>query len=265
MNRERRMVANRRSQILAFVVAVIVTTGAHADFSVTQTVGDLSARVSFAQDGNNLSVTLENISMANVAASAELLTGVFFDISGATLNPLRAALTAGSWIEFADVADQDPDNPIRIAGDGLGFDRGFRFELGGEWGYRSDLPPGAIPTGATHVIASAGLDGLLGADHLLPGENLDNPIAPDGMNSGILSTGNIAGSGNPVVTGAVPLINNGVIFTFSGLPGSFDLENNISAVTFNYGTDLNVIPAPPAVLLALMGLGLAGWVKHRAS
>lgn len=262
------MAVNRRNQIVAFVVGMAVTTAARADFSVTQTFGELSAQVTFAQVGENLQVTLENISTFDVLCPSDLLTGVFFNISGATLNRVRAVLTTDSYIEFAGAADQDqdPNNPIGIVGDGLGFDNGFGYELGGEWGYRSDLAPGLIPTGATHVIASAGLDGLVGPFDRFPGENLDDPIAPDGMNYGILSADNVAGSGNAPVTGDEPLIQNGVIFTFSGLGQEpFDLRSNISDVAFNYGTGLNVVPAPPAVLLAFAGLGLVCWIKRRAS
>ncbi len=59
---------------------------------------------------------------------------------------------------------------------------------------------------------------------------------------------------------------HGATFTLSGLGlDPFDLENNISAIAFNYGTDLNVIPAPPAALLGVLGLALVGWIPRRAS
>ncbi len=251
------MKAKHLSSGLALAAVMAITPVTHADFSFTQSWGDLLAKVTFAQDGGNLVVTLENISTFDVLNPTDVLTGVFFNISGATLTPFSATLAGGSTIVFPLAADQ----PAAQA-DGLDIND----EFGGEWGYRSDLSAGLIPTGATHVIAAVGLEDLVGPPDLFPGDDLDKPDAPDGINYGILSMGDDSSTGTPNVKGTEPLIKNGALFTLSGLGlDPFDLENNITAIAFNYGTDLNVIPAPPAALLGLLGLGLAGWVSRRAS
>ena len=244
------------------VVIVGFTAAARADLVYTQTIGELSARVTFAQDADNLDnllVTLENISPYDVVRPSQLLTGVFFNITGATLTTERAVLTDGSVVRFGYMADYEP---LGDPTDGLD----SNYEVGGEWGYRSDLAEGLIFTGATHVIASAGLEDLVGVDHLFPGEDIDSPLSPNGLNYGILSEGDDWTTGNTPVTGTEPLIDNGVIFTLSGLGGGvFDVKSNITDIAFNYGTDLNVVPAPPAALLGLVGLALVGWVKRKVS
>jgi hypothetical protein len=71
--------------------------------------------------------------------------------------------------------------------------------------------------------------------------------------------------GNSKVTGAVPLVQDGVVFTLSGLPDDFVLEGSISDVMFNYGTGFNPVPAPGACALGVLGLGLVGWCRRRFS
>ena len=97
----------------------------------------------------------------------------------------------------------------------------------------------------------------MGEFELFQGENIDGSEAPDGANYGILSPGDIWDSGNRDVTGAEPLIKSGVVFAFEGLGfRAFSLQDNISAISFRYGTDkLPVVPIPSAVFLALLGLG----------
>jgi hypothetical protein len=232
---------------LAFVVLPILIaslTGAvFADLSRTYTEGNLAARATFAQDGTSLVVTLENISPFDVTVPEEVLTAVYFDIPGVTLTPVKAVPTPGSQVLFP------------VMGDGLDSNG----EVGSEWAFRDDLTCGPTCT----VIAGSGLDDTLGPPHLFPGEPLWHPVSPNGLGYGITSGGDDPSLGNAKVTGAVPLIQNGLVFTLTGLPPGFDLEGNLGRVEFNYGTEFSPTPAPGAVVLGAIGLALVGWWKRR--
>lgn len=201
--------------------------------------GDLAASASFEAVGANLIVTLTNTSQFDVDAPPDLLTAVFFEVSGAplTLTTVSAVLAPGSTVLFGGT---DPGDVV-----------------GGEWEYEDSFA-NPTPGGADYGIGSAGLN-LFGAGQMFPGNNLQGPPNVDGMQYGITSAGDNPATGNMAVTGANALIKNSVVFTLSGLPANFDV-NRIFGVNWQYGTDLSEpnIPEPAtAVLLALGGLALA--------
>jgi hypothetical protein len=81
------------------------------------------------------------------------------------------------------------------------------------------------------------------------------------MQYGIVSAGNIAGTGNQAVTGSNPLIDNSVVFTFSVSP-NFN-PYLITNVAFQYGTSFSEprlsVPEPSSLLLlALSSVFVAG-------
>lgn len=72
----------------------------------SQTVGSLSASVSFDVSGSDLLVVLSNTSSADVMVPVDVLTAVFFDIAGdPTLTPSSAVLSAGSVVLFGGTTD----------------------------------------------------------------------------------------------------------------------------------------------------------------
>lgn len=196
-----------------------------------------SAEVEFAVSGSNLLVTLTNTGPNDVLVPADVLTAVFFDVSGQSLalTPVSGYLAGGSVVYY-DPNGQPPGG-----------------DIGGEWAYRSGINNG--PTSASYGISSVGLD-IFGPGDLFPGANLSGPTSPDGLQYGLLPAADDPMTGNGGVTGSGGLINNSVVMTLSGLPDNFDL-GRIGNVYFLYGTSIDeggFTPTPGAAVLA----GVAG-------
>lgn len=230
------------------MLTILVMTGVAmaAPVTFTGTLGSLASSATFDTSGNNLVVTLTNISTADVLIPSDVLTAVFFD-SGATLTPQSALLNAGSTVFFGS--------------DGGG-------NVGGEWAYGSGLA--GAPGGATQGISSSGF-GLFGAGNF-NGPDLEPPAAVDGVQYGITSAGDNPATGNAAVTGNNALIQNSVVFTLSGLPAGFDPFASISHVSFQYGTALTEPNIPPDVpepgfygilMAGLSGLVFMSWRRRK--
>ncbi|MGE3107427.1 MAG: XDD4 family exosortase-dependent surface protein [Phycisphaerales bacterium] len=216
--------------------------------TVSGSSGSLSATARFENSGGNLVVTLTNNSSADVLVPADILTAVFFNvISGETLTPV-SALLSGSVVHFGS--------------NGGG-------NVGGEWGYAAGI---GGPGGATRGISSSGF-GLFGSSNF-NGPDLDPPDALNGLNYGLTSTGDNVTTGNAPVTGGVPLIQDHVVFTLSGISAMFDPAASIRNVSFQYGTALTepnvpgtpnngMIPLPSASVLGLAGIGIMASRRRR--
>lgn len=212
----------------------------------TGSSGSLSASVSFDIVGGQLVVALTNTSTVDVMNPSEVLTAVFFDITGdPTLTRASAVLGGGSSVYYG------PANGGNV---------------GGEWAYRSGLS--GAPGGAMEGISSTGL-GLFGPPDLFPGPNLQGPVSPDGLQYGLTSAGDDLTTGNAAVTGSFALIQDAVIATLGNLPPNLQL-GAISNVWFLYGTQL---PGPTvagseaadaaSLWLGGGGLVLLGWARSR--
>lgn len=212
--------------------------------NVSATVGTRSASASFDTIGTNLVVTLSNISALDAMVPIDVLTGVFFDVAGAPLSLTRvsAIVPMGSVVHFGPT---DPGNVV-----------------GGEWAYKGGI---AGPRGADYGISSSGL-GLFGPGDRFPGNDLQPPASPNGLEYGITTMGDNVATGNTPMTGANALIQHQVVFTLSGLPLGFDPMASISNVSFQYGTALDEpnIPAPAGVVSMLALAGLAQARRRRA-
>jgi len=210
---------------LASFAAVLILAGSAfaTTFSATDSLGR-SAEAIFSTSGTNLVVQLTNTANVDITQSAFVLTALFFDGAN-NLNPVSALLAPNS-IVFGG-----PNNSVT--------------NLGGEWAYVSGL--NGAPHSASAGISSSGL-GIFGGANF-HGNNLQNPVALDGVQYGITTAGDNPSTGNGGMQGQA-LIKNSVIFTLSGLAADFDL-NDICNVSFQYGTGLtepNITPpTPPAV------------------
>ena len=180
-----------------------------------------AASATFDTSGTNFLVTLTNTSSADVLVPTDVLTGVFFNISGdPTLGRISAVLNSGSTVFY------DPDG--QPAG-GV---------VGGEWAYNADVSSGSLP-GVNQGISASGLGIFGGSSNRFAGANLAGPDNVGGLDYGLLSAGDNPATGNSGVTGSGGLIRNSVVFTLSGLPTGFNPLTSVSNVFFQYGTNLS--------------------------
>jgi hypothetical protein len=220
--------------------ALVLFTGARATAAPMPFVGSqgsLSAAACFDTSGTSLVVTLTNTSTSDVLQQQDVLTAVFFDVSGLLLNLQPASGSAviapGSTVLFGGT---DPGGVV-----------------GGEFAYLEDVHQ-HVPNNANYGISSAGYGVFGGAN--FPGSNLEGPIGLNGVEYGITSPGDDPSTGQTAVTGADALIENSVVFTIPGLPAGFNPVTAVSDVFFQYGTKFNdagysytnsYVPDPPGM------------------
>jgi hypothetical protein len=204
--------------------------------------GALAARARFEVQGGNLVITLSNTSTADVLVPADVLTGVYFNITGPTVSLSRVSVVIAAGSSAINVGSQPAGGVV-----------------GGEFAYREGL---LGPRATAFGVSSSGL-GLFGPGDVFAGGNLAGPADPDGLQYGITSFGDDAGTNNGGTS--TPLIKNAVVVTLSGLPSGFDPEGRITDINFQYGTALNepnlLVPTPGS--LGLLGTGLILGMRRR--
>ncbi|HEX2009521.1 MAG TPA: XDD4 family exosortase-dependent surface protein [Roseateles sp.] len=245
------------SLVCAALAAVAFAQPASAAITFTGVSGDKAASATFdIIAAGSLQVTLTNTSGADTLVPTDVLTALFFS-SGVVFTPVSATLAAGSSVLY------DPQG--QPAGG----------NVGGEWAYGSGLS--GTPGGANSGISSSGY-GVFGGPNF-NGPDLEDPVALDGLQYGIVTAGDDAATGNAGVTGSGGLIKNSVVFMLS-YSGAFALTD-ISTVSFQYGTSLTEpnVPctsncgggggggggggAPEPGTIALVGLALLGAAAAR--
>lgn len=235
-----------RVTFTAVALGALALSAPAGDLTVSASVGNLAAAAKFQASGSNLIVTLTNTSTFDVLVPADVLTCLFFDVSGAPLS-----LTTVSAIV-------PPTSTVLFGVSGPGG------EVGGEWEYEDGLI--GAPQNAAYGIGSSGL-GLFGSGQMFPGANLQGPAGVDGLQYGLVSAGDDPNNGNTPVTGSNALIKNEVVFTLAGLPVGFDPETMIKNVNWQYGTSLTEpnIPEPASLGLLLAGAAVVVLRRRNAS
>lgn len=224
----------------------ILAAPSHAALIFNGSSGSLAASASFDLVGGQLQVTLANTSAADALAPANILTAVFFNVSG---DPGLASISATS-------GGSTYLNGLQVSPSGT--------TVGGEWGYLSGLSQ----YGANSGISSSGLGGVFG-NATFPGGNLAGPAALDGLQYGITSAGDNLSTDNGGLAGN-EITKNSVVFLLGDLPAGFALSD-ISNVVFQYGTALTephfvcdtcspprIPTVPEPGTLALLAGGFAG-------
>jgi hypothetical protein len=213
----------------------------------TGSSGARAASSKFDAVGTNLVVTLTNTSSADPEGPADILTAVFFSITGSnpTLTTSSAVLAAGSTVK-ANGGATDAGGVV-----------------GGEWAYKA----GISAHGANRGISSSGL-GLFAPSDRFSGTNLQGPDEPNGVQYGITTSSDAAANDNGGIS-SEGLIKNSVIFTLGGLSAGFDPSVAITSVVFQYGTALteptvagirstSAVPEPTSVVLLATLLAFTG-------
>lgn len=202
--------------------------------------GSLAAEAEFSVSGSNLVIRLSNSSTFDTLVPADVLTAVFWDISGAPVALTRTSVVLGGTSSAVGSGGTDPGNAV-----------------GGEWAYKNN--GATFPGGRAYGVSSSGL-GDFGPGDRFPGNNLEGPTNPDGMQYGLLSVGDNIATMNGGMAGNT-FIKHEVVITMGGLPANFDL-GRIGNVWFQYGTDYSeggFVPTPAGVA----AFGVAGMFATR--
>jgi len=229
----------KSSIFVPLFVAALAGTAQATSFIASDAFGR-AAQVDFQVSGSQLVITLTNISNTDVLVPIDVLTGVYWSMSGSgTLSRDSALLAPGSTVIY----NSQPAGGV----------------VGGEWAYNAGLSH----HGATFGISSSGL-GLFGPGDRFPGPDLQPPTNPNGLEYGIVSAGDNSATGNGGITGSGGLIKNSVVFTLGGFT-NYNI-NSIANVGFQYGTNVSepyVETPTPGSLAALGILGVASLRRRR--
>jgi hypothetical protein len=231
---------------LALLIVCVIScpvVAAAGPITYSFTSGGLGASAEFARAGSDLIVTLTNTGTADALVPTDILTAVYFNVDG---NPSLTRTSALIPLT-SDVFEIGTGNLVTPA------DR----VVGGEWAYR-----------ASTGISSTGL-GVFGPGDRFPGNNLQGPASPAGVQFGIVPAADNLLTGNGGISGEW-LIRFAVVFRLAGF--SAEPDDAINNVVFQYGTGLDEpqygsdIPEPSSFVLAvfgLIGVALLGWRRKR--
>ena len=241
--------------LITVLTLAVCAPRADATVLISNTANGLSASASFTISGpagaRQLTILLTNTDAATGAGapvnSANVLSGLFFNLGTATFTPVSATLEANASIIQAANCD------INCAG---------KPNVGGENSYASGgvawLP------GTTQGISNSGYLNANTSQGNFNGPNYDDPKALDGINFGLVPDGWVAYSGNGGLDG-VALVEGTVKFVLN-IPDGLT-ESDIKNVYFTYGTSANegTLPGTTTGAQTTSGGGTSGSVPEPAT
>ncbi len=218
-------------------LALICSTGELQAQTFTGSSGSLAASATFTLSGGNLDIIFRDTATSPAGSNADVLTGLFFDVSGSPIfNKASSSIDTNGSI-FVNTSN---NSPTGVIGDHWAFKQGLKGT--------SPTPPG----NANYGISATGL-GIFGPSDTFTG----NGGSPDGVDYGLVGPGGPGG----VNHNQGPQLQNSVHIVLSdSLSGSATISN----VWFQYGSALTetsihaTVPAPPSLVTALIGAGLLG-------
>jgi hypothetical protein len=238
----------------------ILASNAHAVTYTASAAGNnsnekLDASATIVVSNSDLVITLANTSTSDPNDPSDILTGIFLGIAGdPKLTPVSADLGTGSSIT-------DQRLPL-----------GFNGNVGGEWSYRNDLL--RAPMGDDEGISSTQLKWFRPRD-LFTRTRIPGAKSLSGVQFGLTTLNDLPGNDDGALRRRA-LIDNSVVFTFSGLPTDFTLSD-IANVEFQYGSKVTPasellgetlgvvsVPEPSAISLVIAGLlGAVALVRRK--
>jgi len=196
----------------ALVTACNISEADAAAITFTGSANSRGALVTFDTRGTNLIVTLTNTSSADVLFPDDVLTNVFFNLSGDPRLNRVSALIAPDSREVHGM-------PVRGRNVGAG------------WGYSPDVNIASLPT----VNQGLSATDIFGSRFNFPGPSLR---PGGGVDWGLVGPGDNPDTGNTSITFRTGLIRNSVVFTLSDLPIDFNPATDVSNIFFRYGAGL---------------------------
>lgn len=227
---------------VSFALAGQDAKGAFLPATFAASSGDLSASAQFTASGNTLTIVLTNTSSVTVHDNADVLTGVFFDITPAVALPGSATLTSGSvYAQTTNVT---------------GFTGSTN--LGNEWSFEGGSSPLHSSVTQHFGLSTVGL-GIFDTPIDSTAPNLDNSTDNGQTDFGLVNVGFNDFDGNGGLDNRV-LVVNSITFTLT-LQGISPVS--VTNVRFQYGTGLNephldapeptpdtpAVPAPAGLIL----------------